>query len=146
MLGSSLARAVGGAPGGAALSTYLQRAEAEGRLPLSRGKCDPAGDASLGYVIAHVLPHEEGVTVVDVTSTARVHFWRSRASATALRSTLAVMHHAEKWREHSNPTPTPTPTHTPTPTPTPTPNLQRGFVDAQASPPHTGRTTRRHAC
>ena len=41
-----------------------------------------------------------GVTVVDVTSTARVHFWRLRASGAALRSSLAVMHHAETWREH----------------------------------------------
>ena len=96
VLGSALAREVGSSAGAAALSAHLQRAEDAGRRPLLRGKCDPAGDATLGYVVAHVLPQAEGVTVVDVTSTARVHFWRARASAVALRSTLGVMHHAER--------------------------------------------------
>ena len=74
--------------------------EAAGRRPLHAGKCDPAGDSSLGYVVAHTLPPELPVKIVDVTSSARVHFWRNRATENALRSSLVVLHHAERWEEH----------------------------------------------
>lgn len=100
VLGAPLARIAGTSVGAEALVERLTRAEAAGRRPLTAGKCDPAGDSSLGYVVAHTLPPELPVKIVDVTSSARVHFWRQRRTEVALRSTLVVLHHAEKWDEH----------------------------------------------
>jgi len=100
VLGAPLARIAGSSAGAATLVERLTRAEAAGRRPLYVGKCDPAGDSSLGYVVAHTLPPELPIKIVDVTSSARVHFWRMKATPNALRSSLVVMHHAEKWEEH----------------------------------------------
>jgi hypothetical protein len=51
------------------------------------------------YVLAH-LPAEVPLTTVDLTSAQRVHFWKSRATADALRKGLSILHKAINWTEH----------------------------------------------
>lgn len=100
VLGLYLAHAAGHSSAAAEMSKRLRHLEATGRRPRRVGKCDPAGDSALGYLIAHELPRDLNVKVVDVTSTARVHFWRNKATATALRSSLVLMHAAAQWVDH----------------------------------------------
>jgi hypothetical protein len=60
-------------------------------------KCAPEPDSGLGYLLAQ-LHHP--LTFVDVSSSARMHFWRTRTTARALADSLAILHGAKEWEPH----------------------------------------------
>eukprot|EP00966_Prymnesium_polylepis_P098174 2273871-Prymnesium_polylepis.1 len=62
--------------------------------PASR-KCSPATDSGLGYILTQ-LAAGTPITYVDLTSSARVHFWRTRATEAALRAGSLVILHGAK--------------------------------------------------
>ena len=72
-----------------ALQTFLR-----GKQPTR--KCSPEPDAGLGYLIAQ-LPAEAPLTFVDLSSSQRVHFWRTRATEEHLSRAIVVMHGAKEW-------------------------------------------------
>lgn len=59
-------------------------------------KCSPEPDAGLGYLIAQ-LPADAPLTFVDLSSSERVHFWRTRATEEHLSRAIIVMHGAKEW-------------------------------------------------
>lgn len=60
-------------------------------------KCAPEPDAGMGYLLAQLqLP----LRWVDVSSSARVHFRRTRTTERALGSSLSIMHGAKDWETH----------------------------------------------
>ena len=60
----------------------------------------PATDSGLGYILASLSPATP-IAYVDISSTARVHFWRSRSSEKFLRAgNLVIMHGAKDWADH----------------------------------------------
>ena len=74
------------------LQTYLKKKRAT-------PKCDPEPDAGLGYLLAQ-LPASTPLTTVDLTSAARIHFWRTRGTQDALHHGLSMLHGAKNWTEH----------------------------------------------
>ena len=63
-------------------------------------KCMPATDGGLGYILVSLSPATP-IAYVDISSTARVHFWRSRSSEKFLRAgNLVIMHGAKDWADH----------------------------------------------
>ena len=100
VLNRGLAAAVVGRSRGAAqLADNLAAAVKSGRRPHQKGKCDPAGDGSLGHAIANLRDVRDPVALIDLTSTERVHFWRSRATYAHLRDSLSVLHGAHTWAD-----------------------------------------------
>ena len=93
-LSSSVVRALGAALARQPRLQQLTRA-LERKAP-SR-KCAPEPDSGLGYLLAQL---DSPLTFVDVSSTARMHFWRTRATARALADSLAIMHGAKEWEPH----------------------------------------------
>ena len=59
-------------------------------------KCSPEPDAGLGYLIAQ-LPPGAPLTFVDLSSSQRVHFWRTRVTEEHLSHSIIVMHGAKEW-------------------------------------------------
>ena len=99
VLNRGLAAAVGRSRGAAQLADNLAAAVKSGRRPHQKGKCDPAGDGSLGHAIANLRDVRDPVALIDLTSTERVHFWRSRATYAHLRDSLSVLHGAHTWAD-----------------------------------------------
>ena len=55
---------------------------------------------SLGYLISTATAAARlPLTYVDYTSTGRTHFWRTKGTEVALRSSLVILHGQKQWEE-----------------------------------------------
>lgn len=101
VLSAPLARAAGLSPGFSTMVASLNVARQHGsRKPINGpAKCDPATDTTVGHVVAHLLDGRP-ITLIDASSTDRVHLWRSLGTHGALKSVLAVLHGAKLWKEN----------------------------------------------
>ena len=57
-------------------------------------RCDPEPDSGLGYLIASA---RQPLTYVDLTSTARTHFWQTKGTEAALNRSLVILHGQKQW-------------------------------------------------